>query len=155
MNRKSGAGGAAMMTALALAGCAAQTPEEYNAGRGALIGGTTGALAALDGVASKIALLVDEGALLDIWARHSRGEVGAFTMQLYTALGQRFFTEIRRRHAADPDFRETVDRYVREFERLLIAAGREDGGDSRVLGLVAAATGKVYVLLAHAAGRLR
>ena len=35
---------AAMMMGLALAGCAAQTPEEYNAGRGALIGGTTGAL---------------------------------------------------------------------------------------------------------------
>ena len=35
---------AAMLSGLALAGCAAQTPEEYNAGRGALIGGTTGAL---------------------------------------------------------------------------------------------------------------
>lgn len=44
MNRISAAAGAAMLSALALAGCAAQTPEEYNAGRGAFIGGTTGAL---------------------------------------------------------------------------------------------------------------
>ena len=44
MNRKSAAVGAAMLSALTLAGCAARTPEEYNAGRGALIGGTTGAL---------------------------------------------------------------------------------------------------------------
>ena len=34
----------AMLSGLALAGCAAETPEQYNAGRGALIGGTTGAL---------------------------------------------------------------------------------------------------------------
>jgi osmotically inducible lipoprotein OsmB len=44
MNRKFAAVGAAMLSALSLAGCAAQTPEEYNAGRGAIIGGTTGAL---------------------------------------------------------------------------------------------------------------
>ncbi len=44
MNRTSAAVGAAMLSALSLAGCAAQTPEQYNAGRGALIGGTTGAL---------------------------------------------------------------------------------------------------------------
>lgn len=42
MGLRFAAAGAAM--ALALAGCAAQTPAEYNAGRGALIGGTTGAL---------------------------------------------------------------------------------------------------------------
>lgn len=41
---KSSAAAAMMMSALALAGCAAQTPEEYNAGRGAILGGATGAL---------------------------------------------------------------------------------------------------------------
>ncbi len=44
MNRNFAAVGAAMLSALSLAGCAARTPEEYNAGRGAIIGGTTGAL---------------------------------------------------------------------------------------------------------------
>ena len=44
MNKRSAAVGAAMLSALSLAGCAARTPEEYNAGRGAVIGGATGAL---------------------------------------------------------------------------------------------------------------
>ncbi|RYC33683.1 hypothetical protein D3273_00040 [Lichenibacterium minor] len=44
MNKRSAAVGAAMLSALALAGCAAQTPQDYNAGRGAVLGGATGAL---------------------------------------------------------------------------------------------------------------
>lgn len=44
MKKRSAAVGAALLSALALAGCAAQTPEEYNAGRGAVLGGATGAL---------------------------------------------------------------------------------------------------------------
>ena len=40
--RKAVVAAAAMVSALTLAGCS--TPEDYNAGRGAVIGGTTGAL---------------------------------------------------------------------------------------------------------------
>ncbi len=42
MMRKAVVAAAAMVSALTLAGCS--TPEDYNAGRGAVIGGTTGAL---------------------------------------------------------------------------------------------------------------
>ena len=44
MKQRSATVGAALLSALALAGCAAQTPEQYNAGRGAVLGGDTGAL---------------------------------------------------------------------------------------------------------------
>lgn len=44
MKHRSAAVGAALFSAMALAGCAAQTPEQYNAGRGAVLGGATGAL---------------------------------------------------------------------------------------------------------------
>ena len=42
MMKKAVVAAAAMLSALTLAGCS--TPEDYNAGRGAVIGGTTGAL---------------------------------------------------------------------------------------------------------------
>ena len=42
MMRKAVVAAAAMLSAVSLAGCS--TPEDYNAGRGAVIGGTTGAL---------------------------------------------------------------------------------------------------------------
>ena len=117
-------------------------------------GGTAGALAALDSVASNISRLVYDSALIDAWDRRARGEHGAFTMRLYTPAGQQTVAEVRGRYDADPEFRDTVDRYVREFERLLAGAGRDDEDGTRVRGIIAAATGKVYVLLAHAAGRL-
>ena len=117
-------------------------------------GGTAGALAALDGVASNIARLIYDSALIDAWDRHAQGERGAFTERLYTPAGLTSFAEIRRRYEADAAFRETVDRYLGEFERLLRGAGSGDTDGARVRSIVAAATGKVYVLLAHAAGRL-
>ena len=117
-------------------------------------GGTAGALAALDGVATDIARLVYDSALIDAWDRHARGERGAFTERLYTPAGQASFAEIRHRYDADTAFRETVERYVGEFERLLRDAGQADIDGARARGIIAAATGKVYVLLAHAAGRL-
>ena len=113
-------------------------------------GGTAGALAAIDGVASNIARLIDDGALLDAWDRHAQGERGAFTERLYTPAGQASFAEIRHRYDVDQAFRETVDRYVGEFERLLRGAGNP----ARARSVIAAATGKVYVMLAHAAGQL-
>ena len=117
-------------------------------------GGTAGSLAALDSVASNISRLVYDSALIDAWDRRARGESAAFTMRLYTPVGQQTVSEVRARYDADPEFRDTVDRYMREFERLLSGAGRDDADGARVRGIIAAATGKVYVLLAHAAGRL-
>ncbi len=80
------------------------------------------------------------------------GERNVFTRQLYTLSGQQAFDEIRRRYRREADFRGTVDRYVGEFERLLreVAGGR-DAGTARAY--LASDTGKVYTMLAHAAGR--
>ena len=47
----------------------------------------------------------------------------------------------------------TVDRYVEEFERLLDQVARQDGGHVLTKTYLTSDTGKVYTMLAHAAGR--
>ena len=63
------------------------------------------------------------------------------------------FDEIRRRYRADREFKQTVDRYIAEFERLLEEVSRDDRGQVVVRTYLTSETGKVYTMLAHAAGR--
>jgi len=66
---------------------------------------------------------------------------------------QQTFDEIRRKYQRDADFRAAVDRYVADFEKLLADVtknGREWAAGSAYLS---SDTGKVYTMLAHAAGR--
>jgi hypothetical protein len=77
-----------------------------------------------------------------------------FTRRLYTLQGQQTFDEIRKRYRGDREFKQTVDRYIAEFERLLDEVAREDRGPQALRGHLTSETGMVYTLLAHAAGRL-
>jgi len=108
----------------------------------------------LDALSADIARLVEHDAAIDMWDRYNRGERNAFTRQLYSVNGQRAFDDIRNRYRADRNFRTTVDRYIAEFERLLEDVSRDErGGQTMVRTYLLSETGKVYTLLAHAAGR--
>jgi hypothetical protein len=76
-----------------------------------------------------------------------------FTRKLYTMQGQKAFEEIRRKYRGDRDFMRTVDRYIGEFERLLEEVSRDDRGQVVARTYLTSETGKVYTMLAHAAGR--
>jgi hypothetical protein len=108
----------------------------------------------LDSLSLDIARMIDHDAAVDLWDRHRRGERGIFTRRLYTAQGQKTFDEIRRRYRKNGEFRETVDRYIDEFERLLEQVSRDDRGQALSRTYLTSDTGKVYTLLAHAAARL-
>jgi ABC-type transporter Mla subunit MlaD len=111
-------------------------------------------LDSLDALSADIARLVEHDAAIDMWDRYNRGERNAFTRQLYTMNGQRAFDDIRNRYRADRNFRATVDRYIAEFERLLEDVSRDErGGQAMVRTYLISETGKVYTMLAHAAGR--
>jgi hypothetical protein len=97
--------------------------------------------------------MIDNDAAADLWERYKRGERGAFTKRLYTGQGQRAFEEIRNKYRGDPEFRQTVEHYIHEFERLLDDVSRGDRGPAVARGYLTSDTGKVYTMLAHAAGR--
>jgi hypothetical protein len=107
----------------------------------------------LDSLAVDIARMIDHDAAAELWDRYKRGERNVFTRKLYTMQGQKAFEEIRKRYRADGDFRRTVDRYIGEFDRLLDEVSRDDRGQMLARGYLTSDTGKVYTMLAHAAGR--
>lgn len=106
----------------------------------------------LETITLDIARLVDHEAAVDLWDRYNRGESNVFTRRLYTAQGQQTFEDIRRRYRNEADFRESIDRYTGEFERLLSEVSRDDRDGILTRTYLTSETGKVYTLLAHAAG---
>jgi hypothetical protein len=107
----------------------------------------------LDSLAVDIARMIDHEAAAELWDRYKRGERNVFTRKLYTMQGQRAFDEIRRKYRSDREFTQTVDRYIAEFERLLDEVSRDDRGQLVARTYLTSETGKVYTMLAHAAGR--
>jgi hypothetical protein len=107
----------------------------------------------LDSLAVDIARMIDHDAAAELWERYNRGERNVFTRKLYTMQGQRAFEEIRRKYRGDREFMQTVDRYIGEFERLLDEVSRDDRGQVVARTYLTSETGKVYTMLAHAAGR--
>jgi apolipoprotein A1/A4/E domain-containing protein len=107
----------------------------------------------IDSLSVDIARMIDHDAAVELWERYKRGERGVFTKRLYTLQGQKAFDEIRNKYRADPEFRQTVEHYIHEFERLLDDVSRGDRGPAVARNYLTSDTGKVYTMLAHAAGR--
>ena len=114
---------------------------------------TRRAMESLNSLSVDIARMIDHDAAAELWERYKRGERNVFTRRLYTMQGQQTFEEIRKRYRGDREFRQTVDRYVGEFERLLEEVSQGERGQATARSYLTSDTGKVYTMLAHAAGR--
>ena len=109
----------------------------------------------LDTISADLARMIDGDEALDLWERHRRGDPGVFTPAIYDRSGSRdTFEGLQRSYAADAGFRRTVDRYVSEFEKLL--EGLPDFANAEDLrrAYLTSDTGRVFLVLAHASGRL-
>ena len=107
----------------------------------------------LDSLSVDIARMIDHEAATELWDKYKRGERNVFTRRLYTLQGQKAFDDISKKYRSDREFRQTVDRYITEFERLLDEVSRDDRGQVVARTYLTSETGKVYTMLAHAAGR--
>jgi len=103
----------------------------------------------------EIARAIDHRTAAEVWQRFRAGERGVLGRHLYSLDGQATFDEISRRYDRDQDFRATVDRYIGDFERLLNEAEQNDPDGRMLQNYMTSETGRVYLLLAHASGRLR
>jgi hypothetical protein len=112
-----------------------------------------GPIESLDSLAVDIARMIDHEAAAELWERYKRGERNVATRKLYTMQGQKAFEEVRRKYRSEREFMRTVDRYIGEFERLLEEVSRDDRGQALARSYLTSETGKVYTMLAHAAGR--
>jgi hypothetical protein len=109
----------------------------------------------LSSLSVDIARAIDHEASIELWNRYRRGERDVFTRRLYTLKGQQTFDEIRRKYQNDAEFRQAVDRYCEDFEKLLKDIARSDRDNLMTQTYLTSDTGKVYTMLAHASGRLR
>jgi len=96
--------------------------------------------------------MIDHGTVGEMWDRYQRGEQNAFSRVMYTPEGQQMYDELRRKYRRDQEFKETADRYIEEFEKLLAEIARDPVTQR---GYLTSDTGKVYTILAHASGRLQ
>lgn len=102
-----------------------------------------------------IASAIDQRTAGNVWQRFRAGERGVISRQLYTRQGQVTFDEITGRYQRDPAFRTTVERYIGDFERLLADAERKGQNAQVIQNYLTSETGRVYLMLAHASGKLR
>jgi hypothetical protein len=91
---------------------------------------------------------------LDLLRRYRNGERNVFARRLVSILGREQAEAIGRKYAEDGEFRETVDRYILQFEALMEQTAKSDRENVLVETYLTSQTGKVYVALASAIGRL-
>lgn len=89
------------------------------------------------------------------WASYLRGDRGIFTRRSVRLLGSHETREISDLYRQDGDFRETLNRYIHDFEAMLRSVLSTRDGHALGVTLLSSDPGKLYVALAQAIERLR
>ena len=89
------------------------------------------------------------------WAAYLKGDRGVFTRRAVRILEPGDAREIARLYDDDAAFRETVNRYIHDFEGMLRAVLAQRDGSPLGVTLLSSDMGKLYVALAQAIERLR
>jgi ABC-type transporter Mla subunit MlaD len=90
-----------------------------------------------------------------IWSRFRSGQRGIMVRSIYTAEGKTAFDDVSERYKTDMDVRRTVDRFLSNFEGMIRDLEQKYPSGRTVHEHLISDAGRVYLLLAHACGRLR
>lgn len=90
----------------------------------------------------------------ELWRRYQAGERHVFTRRLYNMAGRELYDRIAQKYRKDSEFRAHVDRFIASFEELLGAATMRDRDNILVETYLTSDTGKVYLILGQAIGKL-
>ena len=104
---------------------------------------------------ANIARALDPTTAAAIWSRFRTGQRGIMVRSIYTNEGRPLFDEISARYRTDMDFRRVVDRFLVDFEWLVRDIESKDASGRSVQNHLISDSGRVYLFLAHASGRLR
>jgi hypothetical protein len=101
-----------------------------------------------------ISRALDPATASAIWSRLRSGQRGIMVRSIYSAEGRVLFDEVSRRYTSEGEFRGTVDRFLGEFEMMLRDTEQKDPSGRVLQGHLVSGSGRVYLFLAHASGRL-
>ena len=109
----------------------------------------------LNGAAIDISKIFDADVSDLAWQAYMRGDYGVFTRKAVKLLASQKVEAVYGFYRSDEAFRETVNRYVHDFESMLRVVLSTRNGHQMAVTLLSSDIGKLYVALAQATERLR
>ena len=101
-----------------------------------------------------IARAIDPATASAIWNRLRAGQRNVMVRSIYAPEARGAFDQVANRVKADAELAQTVARYLSDFERIIKEADGSDPGGRLAHTHLISDTGRVYLFLAHAAGRI-
>ena len=102
-----------------------------------------------------MARVLDAATAAAIWSRLRAGHRGVMARSIYGDEGHALFDAVSHRCQTDAHLAQTISRYLADFERRIAESDVSDSSGRLTQSHLISDTGRVYLFLAHACGRIQ